>query len=71
MNDGTLPRSIAAELAVLFLRELESRVEDDPDQLVSTEAVLSFAAIRHTDPVQWEYWRASFATPHPAHPRAG
>ena len=51
-------RSIAAELAVLFLRELEPRVADDPELLVSTEAVLSFAAIRHADPVQWEYWRA-------------
>src|SRR6266853_3061741 len=59
MNDGTpQPRSIAAELAVLFLRELEPRVADDPELLVSTEAVLSFAAIRHADPVQWEYWRA-------------
>ena len=59
MNDGTpQPRSIAAELALLFLRELEPRVADDPELLVSTEAVLSFAAIRHADPVQWEYWRA-------------
>src|SRR3984893_1977844 len=59
MNDGTpQPRSVAAELAVLFLRELEPRVPDEPDLLVSTEAVLSFAAIRHADPVQWEYWRA-------------
>ena len=59
MNDGTpSPRSIAAELALLFLRELESRVPDDPELLVSTEAVLSFAAIRHADPVQWEHWRA-------------
>jgi hypothetical protein len=59
MNDGTLPpRSIAAELAVLFLRELEPRVPNDPELLVSTEAVLSFAAIRHADPVRWEYWRA-------------
>src|ERR1700730_4804202 len=59
MNDGTpQPRSVAAELAVLFLRELEPRVPDDPDLLVSTEAVLSFAAIRHVDPVEWEYWRA-------------
>ena len=31
---------------------------DDPELLVSTEAVLSFAAIRHADPLQWEYWRA-------------
>ena len=51
-------RSIAAELALLFLRELEPRVADDPELLVSTEAVLSFAAIRHADPGQWEYWRA-------------
>jgi hypothetical protein len=58
MSDGTQPlRSIAAELALLFLRELESRVADDPELLVSTEAVLSFAAIRHADPVQWEHWR--------------
>jgi hypothetical protein len=59
MSDGTQQvRSVAAELALLFLRELEPRVVDDPELLVSTEAVLSFAAIRHADPVQWEYWRA-------------
>src|SRR5260370_24225301 len=59
MSDATQPlRSIAAELALLFLRELEPQVANDPELLVSTEAVLSFAAIRHTDPVQWEYWRA-------------
>src|SRR5216683_1894055 len=59
MSDATQPlRSIAAELALLFLRELEHRVADDPELLVSTEAVLSFAAIRHADPVRWEYWRA-------------
>ena len=59
MSDGTQQlRSVAAELALLFLRELEPRVADDPELLVSTEAVLSFAAIRHADPVQWEYWRA-------------
>ena len=50
-------RSVAAELALLFLRELEPRVADDPEQLVSTEAVLSFAAIRHADAGQWEHWR--------------
>ncbi len=50
-------RSVAAELALLFLRELEPRVADDPEQLVSTEAVLSFAAIRHADAAQWEHWR--------------
>src|SRR5271155_4809335 len=58
VNDGTQrPRSIATELALLFLRELEPRVADDPELLVSTEAVLSFAAIRHADSVQWGYWR--------------
>src|SRR5258707_8819635 len=58
MNEGTQPRSIAAELALLFLRELEPQVPNDPELLVSTEAVLAFAAIRHADPVKWEYWRA-------------
>ena len=59
MENGSPPlRSVAAELALLFLRELEPRVADDPDLLVSTEAVLSFAAIRHADPAQWEHWRA-------------
>src|SRR5271169_5503149 len=59
MRDGTQNvRSLAAELALLFLRELEPRVADDPELLVSTEAVLSFAAIRHADPVRWESWRA-------------
>jgi hypothetical protein len=59
MEDGSQPlRSVAAELALLFLRELEPRVADDPELLVSTEAILSFGAIRHADPAQWEYWRA-------------
>ena len=59
MRDGAQNvRSIAAELALLFLRELEPRVADDPELLVSTEAVLSFAAIRHADPIQWGNWRA-------------
>src|SRR5262252_76017 len=59
MSDATQPlRSVAAELALLFLRELEPRVTDDPELLVSTEAVLAFAAIRHADPTQWEHWRA-------------
>src|ERR1700736_6375388 len=57
-NETQQLRSIAAEMALLFLRELEPRVPNDPELLVSTEAVLSFAAIRHADPVQWEYWRA-------------
>src|SRR6516162_5035625 len=59
MENGSPPlRSVAAELALLFLRELEPRVADDPDLLVSTEAGLSFVAIRHADPAQWERWRA-------------
>jgi hypothetical protein len=40
------PRSIAAEAALLFLNELEPRIESDPELLVSSEAILSFAAIR-------------------------
>ncbi len=51
-------RSIATEMALLSLNELEPRVVNDPELLVSTEAVLSFAAIRHADPVYWEHWRA-------------
>jgi hypothetical protein len=59
MENGSRPlRSVAAELALLFLGELESRVADDPELLVSTEAVLSFAAIRNADPAQWEHWQA-------------
>ena len=59
MRDGTQPRrSMAAEFALLVLRELEPKVADDPEVLVSAEAVLSFAAIRHADSAQWEYWRA-------------
>jgi energy-coupling factor transporter ATP-binding protein EcfA2 len=54
---GILPRSIAFELALLFLGELEPQVADDPERLVSTEAVLSFAAIRHGDPPTWQHWR--------------
>jgi len=50
-------RSIAVELALLFLRELEPTVAEDPDPLVSTEAVLSFAAVRRGDPPTWQHWR--------------
>ena len=50
-------RSIAVELALLFLRELEPTVAEDPDRLVSTEAVLSFAAVRRGDPPTWQHWR--------------
>ena len=54
---GESSRSIAVELALLFLRELEPQVSDDPDRLVSTEAVLSFAAVRRADPPTWQRWR--------------
>jgi len=46
---GESARSIAVELALLFLRELEPLVAEDPERLVSTEAVLSFAAVRRAD----------------------
>jgi hypothetical protein len=54
---GESSRSIAVELALLFLRELEPLVAQDPERLVSTEAVLSFAAVRHADPLTWQHWR--------------
>jgi len=54
---GESSRSIAVELALLFLRELEPAVAEDPERLVSTEAVLSFAAVRRGDPVTWQRWR--------------
>ncbi len=54
---GESPRSIAVELARLFLCELEPVVAQDPERLVSTEAILSFAAIRRGDPHTWQHWR--------------
>ena len=54
---GQPSRSIAVELALLFLRELEPLVAEDPERLLSTEAVLSFAAVRRGDPVTWQHWR--------------
>jgi hypothetical protein len=56
-DPGSTPRSIAVELALLFLGELESQIEQDPERLVSTEAVLSFAAVRRGDPPTWQRWR--------------
>ena len=53
---GESSRSIAVELALLFLRELEPTVAEDPERLVSTEAILSFAAVRRGDPVTWQHW---------------
>src|SRR5271166_951401 len=53
---GESSRSIAVELALLFLRELEPTVVEDPERLVSTEAILSFAAVRRGDPVTWQRW---------------
>jgi hypothetical protein len=54
---GESPRSIAVELGRLFLSELEPLVAQDPERLVSTEAVLSFAAVRRADPLTWQLWR--------------
>jgi len=54
---GESSRSIAVELALLFLRELEPLVAEDPERLVSTEAILSFAAVRRGDPSTWQRWR--------------
>src|SRR5260370_13097054 len=54
---GESSRSIAVELALLFLRELEPLVVEDPERLVSTEAILSFAAVRRGDPLTWQHWR--------------
>ena len=50
--------SIATEVALLLLNQIEPRVADDPDLLVSSEALLSFAAIRRSAPSQWERWRS-------------
>ena len=55
------PRSIATELALLFLNDLEPRVPDNPELLVSSEAILSFATIKRSDPSQWERWRSILA----------
>jgi hypothetical protein len=52
------PRSIAAEVALLFLNELEPRIDTDPELLVSSEAILAFAALRRGDPARWDHWRA-------------
>ena len=54
---GAPPRSIAVEMALLFLGELEPLVAEDPERLVSTEAILSFAAVRRGDPLTWQRWR--------------
>ena len=54
---STTPRSMAVELALLFLRELEPQVAEDPERLVSTEAVLSFAAVKSADAPTWQRWR--------------
>ena len=51
---GEPTRSIAVELALLFLRELEPQLPQNPELLVSTEAVLSFAAVRSAYPLAWQ-----------------
>jgi hypothetical protein len=43
--------------ALRFDGKRKPTVADDPELLVSTEAVLSFAAVRHADPAQWEHWQ--------------
>src|ERR1700735_2000632 len=53
---GESSRSIAVELALLSLRELEPLVAEDSERLVSTEAILSFAAVRRGDPLTWQHW---------------
>jgi hypothetical protein len=64
---GESTRSIAVELALLFLHELEPLVAEDPERLVSTEAVLSFAAIRRGDPITCNtgagFWRNTIPAP--------
>src|SRR5271156_323882 len=53
---GESSRSVAVELAPLFLRGLGTPVAEDPERRVSTEAILSFAAVRRGDPVAWQHW---------------
>jgi len=55
---SAVPRSMAVELALLFLKELEPQVPLDTERLVSTEAVLSFAEVKSSDPPAWQRWRA-------------
>lgn len=52
------PRSIATEVALLFLHDLECRMADDPQLLVSSEAILSFSIIKRSDRARWEHWKA-------------
>jgi len=47
------PRSIATEMALLFLTDLEPQIPNNPELLVSSEAILSFATLRRSDPSQW------------------
>lgn len=50
-------KTIAAEMALVYLRGIEPQVEHDPELLLSNETVLSLAAIRHEDPIVWYRWR--------------
>ena len=61
-ENSSEPRSIAAEVALLFLNELEPKIAHDPELLVSTEAILSFAAIRRADPKKWQHWYSILST---------
>ena len=58
---STTPRSMAVELALLFLHGLEPQVAQDPERLVATEAVLSFAAVKSADAPTWQRWRSILA----------
>src|SRR5271169_3805724 len=58
MSTDHEPLSIAAEVALLFLSELETKIADDPELLVSSEAILSFATVRRALPAQFERWKA-------------
>lgn len=51
-------RSLAAEVALLFLNQLEPQLPDNPELLVSDEAILSFATLKRSDPSRWEHWRS-------------
>jgi hypothetical protein len=55
---ASAPRSIATEVALLFLHDLEGRIADDPELLVSSEAILSLSIVKRSDRTRWEHWKA-------------
>ncbi len=54
---GESPRSIAVEMALLFLRELEPRSQKIRSGWSRPKRYSPFAAIRRGDPVTWQRWR--------------